>query len=399
MTLAHKIALDPTPDQRQAFAKACGCARVAYNWGLATAIDRWDKTGKLPSGFKLKKEFNAIKGELYPWIYESPKGANQQPFSNLQTAFTRAFSNKKAGRGWHPPKFKKKGQRDSFYSESDNVSFRPGAIRLPVIGWIKVFENLRFNGKVISATVSCQAHRWFVSVSVEMLDYQKQRTGDGEVGIDLGLKATIVTSDGQTFQAPKALKRYLKRLKRLSKAHFHKVKGSKNRKKSQESLARVHKRIADIRNDFTHKTTTQLCRENKTVAIEDLNVQGMLKNRRLSRALSDVSFGEIRRQLTYKVKIYGNDLRIIDRWFPSSKKCSRCGNVKTKLSLSERVYNCGVCGVSLDRDLNAALNIKAVGLTVSACGPPHCKLEFLVSNRDGMKQELKTCESPPGLTF
>ena len=242
----------------------------------------------------------------------------------------------------------------------------------------------------MSVAVSRQAHRWFASVAVEMPDYQKPRISDGEIGIDLGLKSTIVTSDGQTFQAPKALKRYLKKMRRLSKSHSRKVKWSANRKKSQQKLARLHKRIADVRSDWTHKTTTAIVSQNKTIVIEDLNVRGMMKNKRLARALSDVGFAEIRRQLTYKSKIYGTDLRVIDRFFPSSKKCSSCGNVKTKLALSERVYKCEVCGVVCDRDLNAALNIKAVGLTVPACGPPHRDPEFLASNRDGMKQELKT---------
>jgi putative transposase len=364
MILAHKIALDPTVRQRIALAKACGVARFTWNWALA----EWDKqykAGKKTSPNILKKRWNRIKKKKFPWVYESPKDANQQPFANLGDAFHRFFS-KTSGH----PVFKKKGGRDSFYASNDKFAIKGKRIRLPVVGEVRMREALRFNGKTMSATVSRQANRWFVSISVDVGDVKKERNGNDEVGIDLGLKHALVCSNGQVFDAPKPLKKNLKRLQRKSRQHSRKQKGSNNRKKSQRRLARLHARIQRIRYDWQHKVTTKIARENQTVCLEDLNVKGMMANRRLSRALSDVGFAEIRRQLEYKTNMHGGKVIVIDRWFPSSKKCSRCGAVKDSIALNERVFHCDRCGFEIDRDLNAARNICTVGLTGTyACGP------------------------------
>jgi putative transposase len=231
-------------------------------------------------------------------------------------------------------------------------------------------ETLRFEGKIMSAVVSRQSDRWFVSIAVDIGDSKKKRTGNGEIGIDLGLKHALVCSDGQVFDAPKPLKENLKRLQRRSRQHSSKQKDSNNRKKSQRRLARLHARIQRIRRDWQHKVTTKLARENQTVCLEDLNVKGMTRNRRFSRAEADIGFAEIRRQFGYKTALYNGRTVVIDRWFPSSKKCSRCGAVKDFIALSERVFHCDRCGFEIDRDLNAAKNIRTVGLTGTyACGP------------------------------
>jgi putative transposase len=364
MILAHKIALDPTVKQRIALARACGVSRFTWNW----ALDAWNKqhkAGRKPSAGRLKKRWNRLKKKKFPWVYDSPKDANQQPFANLGDAFHRFFS-KTAGH----PVFKKKGDHDSFYVSNDKFAIKGKRIRLPVVGEVRMREALRFNGKTMSATVSRQANRWFVSISVDVGDVKKERNGNDEVGIDLGLKHALVCSDGQVFDAPKPLKENLKRLQRKSRQNSRKQKGSSNRKKSQRRLARLHARIARIRYDWQHKVTTKLARENQTVCLEDLHVKGMVKNRRLSRALSDVGFAEIRRQLEYKTDLYGGKVIVINRWFPSSKKCSQCGAVKDSIALDERVFHCDRCGFELDRDLNAAKNIRTVGLTGTyACGP------------------------------
>ena len=364
MILAHKIALDPTVKQRIAFAKACGVARFTWNWALAEWVKQY-KAGKKPSAFALKTQWNKTKKKKFPWVYESPKDANQQPFTNLGNAFHRFFT-KTAGH----PVFKKKGERDSFYVSNDLFKVKGMVIRLPLVGEVRMTEMLRFDGKIMSATVSRQADRWLVSIAVDVGEARKPRAGNGEIGIDIGLKHALVCSDGQVFDAPKPLKENLKRLQRRSRQHSRKQKGSNNRKKSQRRLARLHARIARIRYDWQHKVTTKIARENQTVCLEDLNVKGMMANRRRSRATQDVGFAEIRRQCEYKMPLHGGRAIIISRWFPSSKKCSRCGVVKDSIALSERVFRCDRCGFEIDRDLNAARNIRTVGLTGTyACGP------------------------------
>jgi putative transposase len=196
----------------------------------------------------------------------------------------------------------------------------------------------------------------------------RERTANGQVGIDLGIKSELVLSTGEKLQGPKALRKHKTRLRRLSKAVSRKQLGSKNREKAAKRLAKLHKRIRDIRQDWLHKATTKLCQENQLVVCEDLNVAGMLRNRRLARALSDAILGEVTRQLAYKAPMYGTTFVQIDRWYPSSKTCSGCGSVKESLKLSERTYVCTECGLIEDRDVNAAKNILTVGLTELACG-------------------------------
>ncbi len=253
-------------------------------------------------------------------------------------------------------------------------------------------EELRFNGKIMSAIVSWEADKWFISITVEA-DFKRERIADGQIGIDLGIKAAIATSDGQMSDAPKPLKRYLKKLKRLNRAHSRKTKGSVNRKKSQRTLARLHARIKNIRKDWTHKITTKLCRENQTICLEDLKVKNMMKNHKLARAISDIGFYEIRRQIEYKSKLYGNEVVVINQWLPTSKTCSNCGCKKDVLALSERVFSCKECGFSLDRDLNAARNILAAGLAVSACGPESSGLDLVQTKLCRVESGIRTEDS------
>lgn len=363
MILAHRIALDPTVEQTIALARASGCARFTWNWALAEWKRQYE-AGEKPTALKLKKHWNTVKRNEFPWVYESPKDANQQPFSNLQKAFTKFFKTKKGH-----PKFKKRGVHDSFYVSNDKFLLQEGVIRLPVIGKVRMREDLRFEGKIMGASVSREADRWFVSVQVDIHTEPLTAT-DKAVGIDLGLTTTVVCSDGETFNAPKPLKANLRRLKRRSKQHSRKIKGSQNRKKSQRRLARLHARIKNIRRDWTHKVTTKLIHENQVICLEDLNVKGMMANQKLSRSISDVGWSEFRRQLEYKAEVYGREVRIIGRFQPTSKVCSNCGCKKDSISLSTRVFSCDHCGSEIDRDLNAAINIRTLGLRgIHACGP------------------------------
>lgn len=364
MIRTHRIALDPTTEQQIAFTKACGVARFSWNWALA----EWKRqyaAGEKPSAMKLKKQWNALKKEQFPWVYESPKDANQQPFANLDKAFSRFF--KKIAK--HPC-FKKKGQRDSFYASNDKLKISDRCVRLSSIGEVKAHEPLRFTGKIVSGVVGREAQRWFISIAVEVPEIEPLPRTHKAVGIDLGLKTAVVCSDGQSFDAPKPLAAHLRRLRRRSKGVSRKVRGSNNRWKAVQRLSRLHARIKNIRKDWTHKVTTKLIRENQAVCFEDLNVRGMTQNRKLSRAISDIGWSEFRRQLEYKAAWYGRQVVAVNQWFPSTKTCSHCGVVRDEMQLSEREFVCFSCGFTQDRDLNAALNIHTAGLAgLHACGP------------------------------
>ena len=361
MILAHRIRLVPTPRQADYFLRACGTTRFVWNEALRRWKDAYE-AGEKPSGRKLKKAFNADKYERWPWLREVHRDAHARPFDDLQAAFANFFRRVKTGAGkvGHP-KFKKKGKAgDSFYVANDKLAFDGRRIRLPKVGWIKLREALRFDGKVVGATISRTADRWHVSVQVDVGERRKERTSDFTVGVDLGIKASATLSTGEVVEGPKALDRNIKKLRRLSRRHSRKEKGSRGRRKSAVRLARLHARIADVRSDWTHKLSTRLCRENQAVGIEDLNVNGMVHNLKLARRIVDEGWGQLRWQLGYKAPMYGTDVVIHDRWFPSSKTCSGCGVVKDSLPLSERVFCCDACGLILDRDHNSAINMRPV---------------------------------------
>jgi putative transposase len=330
----------------------------------------------------LKKQFNTIKYPLYPWMKDIHRDAHAQPFAHLARAFGRFFDEVKAGRPAHAPQFKKKGRfRDSFYVANDKFSVTAQSIRLPRIGEVPMRESLRFTGKILGATVSRLADRWFVAIQVDVPDCAalKSRAGDGVIGVDLGIKAAATFSTGEAIVSPRPLKAALRRVKQRGRRLSRKLEAAKvvagfkpdaklpkgtklpvsnNRKKCALTLARTHARIANLRADFSHKLTTRLCRENQAVVIEDLHVKGMLANDKLARAISDVGFGQIRSQLEYKAKRYGVRLVVADRWYPSSRLCSCCGWKNETLTLKDREWTCPVCGTSHDRDVNAAKNLK-----------------------------------------
>jgi len=330
-------------------------ARFTYNWALA----EWKKqyvAGAKPSGAALKKQFNAIRHVDFPWTGEVLRDATAQPFVNVQRAFRNFFEKRTKY-----PRFKKKGVHDSFYVANDKFNIDGNRVQIPRIGWVKMHEALRFEGKILSAVVSRTAHKWFVAIAVEIPRTLTTSENQAVVGVDLGIKALATLSTGEKFEAPKPLKKSLQKLQRLSRQLSRKQKGSHRRGKAKQKLARLHYRISCIRNDALHKLTTGLTERFGTVVIEDLNVRGMVQNRCLSRAISDVGFGEFRRQLEYKVAERGGRLVVADRWYPSSKTCSDCGFKLDILALGTREWACPACGVSHDRDINAAVNLKKLG--------------------------------------
>ena len=365
MITAHKIELKPNNKQATYFAKACGTARFAYNW----ALEEWKKqneAGLRPTETALRRQLNSIKRDQFPWMLEVTKNAPQMAIMYLGQAFKRFFK----GVAQYP-QFKKKGFHDSFTLTNDQFSVTSWHIRVPHIGEVRLCESLRFVGKILSATISRVAHKWFVSITVEVPSltntaYENQ----GVVGVDLGVKQLATLSTGEVIEGPKPHKNLLGRLKRLSRSLSRKKKDSQNRQKAKRKLSRLHARIAFIRKDALHKLTTSLSQRFHTVVVEDLNVQGMMKNRCLSRSIADMGFYEFKRHLSYKLERRKGRLVLADRFYPSSQLCSQCGYQNKELKLSERVWQCPSCQASLDRDHNASLNLKnlAASSAVTACG-------------------------------
>ena len=370
MLMAHRIALDLTNKQASYMARAAGIARFAYNWALAEwkrQYEAWklDNNQPKPTQAALRRQLNSIKREQFPWMLEVTKNAPQMAIIQLGEAFKNFF----AGRAKFP-KFRKKGLHDRFSLTNDQFSIDGCRIRIPNLGWVRMRESLRFAGKIMSATISRVADRWFVSIAVDTVDdsHLPKAENQGVVGVDLGVSALATLSTGETIAGPKPHKALLARLQRLARSLSRKQKGSANRKKAK--LAKLHARIAAIRTDALHQLTTSLTRRFHTIGIEDLNVKGMVKNPHLARSIADMGFFELRRQLEYKAAMRGGQIVVADRFYPSSKTCSGCGHKLEALPLSVREWTCPVCEVRHDRDVNAAINLKnmAVSSTVSACG-------------------------------
>ena len=405
----YKTELKLNNKQRTACLRHAGCARFAYNWGLArkqaayaarkAAAD--PQSVKIPTAMDLHKELNALKKTDFPWMYESSKCAPQEALRDLDTAFSNFFA-----RRAKYPKFKKRSKGIGSFTLTGAIHVGPDWIQLPHIGKVRLFEHgylpqdtdltttdrktLKKRAKkgrigtepvhYLSATISERAGHWFVSVQVrEIVPDPEPATGDA-IGVDLGIKTLAVCSDGQEIPNPKALRRNLGKLQRTQRRHSKKQKGSKNRKKSKQEVARIHYRIGCIREDALHQATAQITVKAKpaserpqAIILEDLNIAGMLKNHSLAQAIADVGLGEFRRQMTYKAHWYGNRLYLAPRFFPSTQLCSQCHRLPSvPLDLSVRTYCCEHCGLVIDRDLNAARNLvwlyTASSAEIDACG-------------------------------
>lgn len=391
MIRSHVIKLDPTHEQEVFFRQCVGTSRFAYNWALKRWREQFEGGGK-PNEGQLRKDLNAIKEQEFPWMLDVPKAVIQQAIKNLGTAYQNFFDSlkgKRKGPKMAAPDFKsrhKSKQSARLDNGPGTFSFDGKNVKLPKIGVVKTHESLRFDGKPLSALVSFVGGRWWLSVQVEMPDQPKVEPNKLAVGIDLGIKAALVLSDGTTFDSPKPLKSALERIKRLGHLVSRKVKGSNNRKKSAARLGRQHWKVAQIRKDWQHKTTTAIAKQYRLVGLEDLNVKGMMANHCLARAIGDIGFSEIRRQLEYKAE----KVVVIDRWLPTSKTCSNCGHKKDVLALSERVFHCDRCGFEIDRDLNAAINIRTASCAGNnACGDGSADVEMVNVKLLSLKQESR----------
>jgi putative transposase len=368
---AFRFELDPNREQRALLAKSVGALRYVYNWGLAESQRAYEQTAKRPTLRELKVRLVELKKAQCPWLYDVSAHIGQQALVDLDHAFSRFFAGLKGQRPRAAfPRFKRKGMRDS--ARLYEVDLGERHIRLPLIGNVRLKETRSergFDGRILSATIRRRANRWFVSLAVErefpiVLPNPVVRPTN-VVGVDLGLKAAAVIHDGvetTVVEPSRALRKKLAKLKRLDRQLVGKQKGSRNYEKAKLRRSRLYYAICCQRNDFLHQLSSQLTKTKSVIVLEDLHVRGMQRNRHLALSISDAGLGELRRQIVYKSEWYGSHCVVADRFFPSSKTCSGCGVVKAAFRLSERVFKCNECGLSLDRDENAARNLRQYGL-------------------------------------
>jgi putative transposase len=362
---AYKTELKVNDHERTLLTRYAGAARYVFNWALADRIATFEAGGK-PNKFEQKRRFNALKHELCPWLGEIAYVVTESAFDNLDQAYQNFFRRVKSGAetaGF--PRFKSRKRGIGGFTLRGSIHVFGDTIQLPRIGRLRLAErNYLPTGdvKILSVNISEHAGHWLISLQVEEEVAEPVAATGPAIGVDLGVKSLAVCSDGATFDNPRTLRKYERKLARLQRELSRRQKGSHNREKTKQKIARLHYKIANTRRHTLHEISSHVTVKSKpcAVVIEDLNIKGMVKNRSLSKAISDASFAELRRQIEYKSSWHGVRVVIADRWYPSSKTCSACGNVKPVLSLSERTYVCEVCGVVIDRDQNAALNLAAL---------------------------------------
>ena len=364
---AYRFRCYPTPEQEVILARTFGCARFAYNHMLRLRTDAWFKEQKRIDYHATSAALTALKKQPeFVWLNEVSSVPVQQALRHLQTAFGNFF----AKRARYPSFKRKDGPQSAEYTTSA-FKWDGKALKLAKMGTpldVRFSRTIPRAAKVTTVTVSKDAAgRYFVSMLCDDTVSAKP-DADGKVGIDLGLTHFAILSGGEKVAAPNTFRKHEAKLAKLQRRLAKKQKGSANRKKAKLKVAKLHAKIADSRKDFLHKLSTRLVNENQVIAIESLAVSNMQKNRCLAKSISDASWSEFVRQLEYKAQWYGRTLIGIDRWYPSSKRCSDCGHTVSKLPLSVREWVCPECGTIHDRDINAARNVLAAGLAVSAHG-------------------------------
>ena len=395
---AVKVALDPTPTQERKFLSHAGAARFAFNAALAHVKENLEAGEKLNwSFYSLRKWWNANKDSLaiddngVAWWADNSKEAYSYGIESLAKGLSnwaKSRRGERRGRKVGFPKFKAKGNTVPKFVYTTGlfgiIQDDPKALKLPRIGRVHCMENVSDrvgDARVLRMAISQRAGRWFASLTVEREDEPiTQAPKGGSVGVDLGIKTLATLSDGTVIENQRHLKKSEQKLKRAQRELSRKMPGSNRRAKAKTKAARIHAHVANQRQDALHKLTMHLANKYSEISIENLNVLGMARNHHLAKSVMDASFGEFRRQLEYKTARTGARLHVIDRWYPSSKTCSRCGRVKAKLSLSERTYRCDGCGLTIDRDLNAAINIKVAGSapeTINAHGGTGSRSDLL----------------------
>ena len=390
MEKAFRYRFYPTPEQESLLRRTLGCVRLVYNKALYERTQAWyerqervgyNQTSSMLTQWKKEEDLN--------FLNEVSCVPLQQGLRHLQTAFVNFF----AGRASYPI-FKKKRNGGSAEFTKSAFKFKDKEIYLAKCSEplpIRWSRQIPKGCELTSVTVSLHpSGRWHISIRFDDPTIQPLPVTDNTVGIDLGVTSLIATSNGDKIANPQHFKKHCKRLKKAQKNLSRKQKGSKNREKARIKVAKIHLKISDSRKDFLHKTTTQLVRENQTIAVESLAVKNMVKNHKLALAISDSGWSELIRQLDYKCRWYGRTLVAIDRWFPSSKRCSSCGHIVDKMPLNIREWTCPKCGCNHDRDVNASKNILAAGLAVSVCGATVRPEQSKSVKAGAMKQKPKS---------
>ena len=379
MIRGYKYRIFPNKEQEQQLNQMLGNARFVYNWALDRRIKEYQSEKKSISAFTLMKELTQLKKqEQYDWLNLSGAQSLQQSIVNMDKAFTRFFKQKKGF-----PKFKSKhvGTHHVGFPQKTKIDFEAGKVSLPKLGWIKTKISRDFYGNIKTSTIEkTPTNKFFISITVELQDVkvkQKPISKKNAVGIDTGIKTFATLSDGTKIENPKHLKNSIKRLKVLQRRASKKQKGSSNRRKANLKVALLHEKISNQRLDFLHKTTTAIAKQYDTVACENLNISGMMRNHKLAQSIADLGLGRFYTLLQYKMQERGGNYLEIGRFQPSSKMCS-CGVINKELKLSDRIWTCKACGVTHERDELAATNIlkfalntknkKTVGMTGLACG-------------------------------
>lgn len=361
MLLAHKIELRPTPEQREYLDKACGHRRHCYNQLLEhfsqkdesdQLVNKWSKAAAYQYYIKVLR----VK---FPWYSEVSSRVTRNAIDDLDSAFKHFFRRCKNGEKPGYPRFKKRNKNDSFaLREAEKFDVENRMLRIEKLSSrIEMRQRVRFGGKLKQVTISKRAGKYFASFLIETNEYNpKDVNRQPSVGIDFGLNSLATLSNGESLPSSQPLKNGIRKLKKKQRKSSRKVIGSNRRARATLQVQKLHFRIARQRQAILHQLSDYVTKTFDRVVIEDLNVKGMLKNRKLSRAIADVGFGMLRQMIEYKAKLRNCVLVIANRFFPSSKMCSSCGQIKQNLTLKDRVYTCD-CGLTINRDLNAALNL------------------------------------------
>lgn len=366
MKRAYKYKLNPTIKQQTSLLQAMGNARFVYNWGLAKKKDAWNSNKQRLSFIELSAMITEMKkSEEYSWLGLCGRQCITQSLRNLDNSFTNFFK-KRAGF----PKFKTKHSKQTVkFEKKPKLDFEQWKIRIPTIGWVKINRNRTFdseNVKIGTTTVTRDNKGVFwciILVDDEKMPPLKAKMDEQtSVGIDFGIKTWATLSDGTKVENPKFLEKTERKLRLLNRRFARKQKGSKNRERARVKLAKYYERIANKREDFTNKLSTEWIRKYDTICLEDLNITGMTRNHYLARSINSAAWNSIIKKLVYKAEWYGKNLIFIGRFDPSSKMCHDCGYINKELKLSDREWTCPICGKHHDRDINAAENIKTFGL-------------------------------------
>ncbi len=364
MRKAHRIRLNPTPEQEQYFLRAAGVARFAWNWGLAE-YQQLKSEGRKADWNQLAKNFRRRSHTEFPFVWEVTKCAAQEALRDLRRTIGTYYKTKPKNPQCKFPGFRKRSQRiGGFGVANDKFSLKRHEVRIPKLGIVTMAEPLRFAGKILSGRVTERAGHWYLTVIMET-EASPMGTPPGSVGIDFGLKAFATLSTGEVTETQGYFRKSERRLRGVQRGLARKRKGSNNRAKWKRKVSHASERVRHQRQDFLHKFTTRLVASFGTICIEDLNLTGLCRTR-LAKSFYDAGIGEAVRQLTYKTEWGGGQLQKVDRFFPSSKLCRHCGTKNEELQLVDREWTCVRCGARHDRDKNAAINIQVEGLCLLA---------------------------------